>query len=184
MTAAEQLTGLVLPGNWNVTEKLKHVGTSGGCFSVPYVVEDQNGTPHFLKAFDFSSAFEPGVDVIKELQRLTSAFEHERDILEHCKARRLSAVTVAIAHGYVQIPGLSAQEGTVYYLIFERADSDVRRQVDKTNRLELLWCLQILNDVSLGLLKVHREAIAHQDIKPSNVLIYGRNCRVGDFGRS
>jgi hypothetical protein len=83
-----------------------------------------------LKAFDFSSAFEPGRDVVSELQRLTAAFEHERDILELCRSRRRSGVVIAIKHGYVVVPGLTPQEGTVYYLIFELADSDVRRQVD------------------------------------------------------
>lgn len=184
MNAAERLLGLDLPGGWKVVEKLNHQGTSGGHFSVPYLAKDRIGKLHFLKAFDFSTAFQPGVDVVKELHRLTAAFEHERDILELCKSRHLSGVVVAITHGYVQVPNMPPQEGTVYYLIFELADSDVRRQVDKTNRLDLLWCLYILDDVALGLLQVHREAIAHQDLKPSNVLIYGKTCRVGDFGRS
>jgi eukaryotic-like serine/threonine-protein kinase len=184
MSAADKMLGLDLTGGWKVVQKLQHQGTSGGYFSVPYIAKDQNGKVHFLKAFDFSTAFQPGADVIKELQQLTAAFEHERDILEHCKSRRLSGVVVAVTHGYVQIPGMPPQEGTVYYLIFERADGDVRRQVDNTNRLELLWCLRILDDVTLGLMQVHREAIAHQDLKPSNVLIYDKNCRIGDFGRS
>jgi hypothetical protein len=130
MTVAEQLKGLKLDGGWTVVERLQNQPSSGGYFSVPYLVNDSNGKPHFLKAFDFSSAFEPGIDVISELQRLTAAFEHERDILEHCKSRRLSAVVVAITFGYVRVPNLSPTEGTVYYLIFELAEGDVRRQVD------------------------------------------------------
>lgn len=185
MSAAEQLTGLQLDGGWKVIQRLQHQASSGGYFSVPYIVRDTNDNEHFLKAFDFSSAFEPGVDVIAQLQRLTAAFEHERDILDHCKARRLSAVVVATTHGYVRVPGLSGPEGTVYYLIFEIADGDVRKQVDEKKRLDLLWCLKVIDDVTLGLWQVHREAIAHQDLKPSNVLIYkGKTCRVGDFGRS
>jgi serine/threonine protein kinase len=185
MTAAEMLVGIDLDGGWKVIERLKNQPSSGGYFSVPYLVHDAKGKPCFLKAFDFSSAFEPGVDVITALQRLTSAFEHERDILEHCKNRYLSAVVVALTHGYLQIPGMSAQEGTVYFLIFELADGDVRQQVDVKKRLDCIWCLKILDDVTLGLWQIHKEAIAHQDVKPSNVLIYkNRDCRVGDFGRS
>src|SRR5665213_204205 len=100
MSAAEQLVGLQLDGGWQVVKRLQLQGSSGGHFSVPYLVRDAEGKDHFLKAFDFSSAFDPGVDVISALQRLTNGFEHERDILEHCKARRLSAVVVAISHGY------------------------------------------------------------------------------------
>jgi serine/threonine protein kinase len=34
-------------------------------------------------------------------------------------------------------------------------------------------------------MQLHREAIAHQDLKPSNVMTYSDGgCRVGDFGRS
>jgi hypothetical protein len=99
MSAAEMLVGLTLEGNYRVVERLTNMPSSGGMFSVPYLVEDGNGKKHFLKAFDFSDAFQPGRDVIKILQQLTSAYEHERDILEHCKSRRLSRVVTAITHG-------------------------------------------------------------------------------------
>lgn len=185
MTAAEQLKGLRLDGGWDVVERLDHRPTSGGMFSVPYLVRDAAGKQHFLKAFDFSSAFEPGKDVIAELNRLTSAYEHERDILEHCKDRGLSRVVVAITYGYVPIPSMPPPSGTVYYLIFELAESDVRSQVDLESRLDCLTCLKIMDDVTLGMLQIHGEAIAHQDLKPSNVLVYGKDgSRVADFGRS
>jgi serine/threonine protein kinase len=52
-------------------------------------------------------------------------------------------------------------------------------------RLDCLTCLKILDDVTLGMMQIHNEAIAHQDLKPSNVLIYGKDgSRVADFGRS
>lgn len=171
MSAASKLMGLTLDGGFRVVEQLTDQPSSGGMFSVPYIVEDGKGKRHFLKAFDFSEAFEPGKDVISELRRLTSAYEHERDILEHCKNRRLSGVVLAITHGYVHIAGMSRSEGTVYYLIFELADSDMRRQVDLSKRLDPIWSLKVLDDVCLGLWQVHREAIAHQDLKPSNVLL-------------
>ena len=113
MTAAEQLVGLTLDGKWKVVSRSKAQPSSGGHFSVPCFVESSDGKLHFLKALDFSTAFEPGVDVISALQQLTAAFNHERDILEHCRSRNLSHVVVAVTHGYVQIPNLSPQEGTV-----------------------------------------------------------------------
>src|SRR5271155_5775863 len=97
----------------------------------------------------------------------------ERDILEHCKERKLSRVVVAVTHGYTQVGGLDPISGRVAYLIFELAESDVRRQVDIKSRLDCLICLSILDDVTLGLMQLHREAIAHQDLKPSNVMTYG-----------
>ena len=185
MSAADQLQGLTLDGGWVVQKRLPHQPTTGGVFSVPYVVVDNDGKEHFLKALDFSRAFEPGRDTFRELENMTSIYNHERDILEHCKARGLSRVVVAVSHGYVQVPGFVIEAGRVSYLIFEMAESDVRRQVDAGNRIDCLSCLSILNDVTLGLMQLHREQIAHQDLKPSNVLTYGNDgCRVADFGRS
>ncbi|WP_230646759.1 serine/threonine-protein kinase [Bradyrhizobium sp. Leaf401] len=184
MSAAEHLVGMTLDGGWRVIRKIAHVPSSGGVFSVPYIVADTDGKEHFLKALDFSEAFN-AADPARALQNMTSAYNHERDILEHCRDRRLSRVVLAVTHGYAQVPGFSPIEGRVAYLIFELAESDVRKQVDLKNRLDCLISLSILNDVTLGMMQLHREAIAHQDLKPSNVLTYGdAGCRVGDFGRS
>jgi eukaryotic-like serine/threonine-protein kinase len=133
MSAAEQLEGLELDDGWKVAKRLKRESSSGGTFSVPYSVLGKDGKPHFLKAFDFSDAFEPGRDVIRVLQSLTGLYEHERDILDYFKANRLSRVVTAVKHGYVRVPGMSAPEGTVYYLIFELADQDVRKSISRTN---------------------------------------------------
>jgi hypothetical protein len=166
MSAAEHLQGLVLDGDWTVLRKVAYKPSSGGIFSVPYIVADKSGKEHFLKALDFSDAFNKP-DPARALQEMTSAYNHERDILEHCKDRRLSRVVLAVTHGYAQVPGYSNIEGRVAYLIFELAESDVRKQVDLKNRLDCLVSLSILNDVTLGMMQLHREAIAHQDLKRS-----------------
>jgi eukaryotic-like serine/threonine-protein kinase len=185
VSAAHQLEGLDLDDGWKVVKLLKHQSSSGGAFSVPYSVHDKNGKPHFLKAFDFSQAFQPGRDVIRALANLTALYEHERDILECFKAQRLSRVVTAIKYGYVQVPGMSQIDGTVYYLIFELASCDLRRQIDIQQRLDCVWCLRVLNDVTLGLWQAHRQTIAHQDLKPSNILVYPNEVsRVADFGRA
>ena len=182
---ASSLLGVTLDGGWQVTSELSRPeGSSGGRFSHHYIVE-REGQRAFLKALDFSEAFEPGVDTIKFLSDFTSAFEHERDVLIHCKERRFSKVVVAIDHGHVQVPGIEGMNGRVFYLIFELADGDVRCQVDRTNRFDPLWSMQAIKDVCLGLYQVHGAMIAHQDTKPSNVLIFKREgFRIADFGRS
>ncbi len=119
------------------------------------------------------------------LQLLTSAYNHEREILEHCGNKRLSHVVLAIDSGETIVPGLGSIEGRVYYLIFEMAACDVRVQMDISKACDALWCMRALRDVSLALWQIHRELIAHQDTKPSNVLAYaGPVFKLADFGRS
>ena len=185
MKAVDCLTGIVLENGWKILGPLKKPeGSTGGNFSCGYFVE-RDGVQGFLKALDFSAAFEPGIDTSEALQRLTSAFNHERDILKHCKERRLSHVTLAIEHGYLQVPSLPQMEGRVLYLIFEKAECDARRQLDLRNQRDFVWAAQVAKDVCLGLWQVHREMIAHQDTKPSNVLIYsGGKSKIADFGRA
>lgn len=185
MTAAERLEGVTLPTGWKVVKHIRRNSHgSGGMFSQSYEVR-RDGKEGFLKAFDFSEAFEPGQDTLEILQMLTSAYHHERSVLEHCADRRLSKVVLAVDHGYVQIDGMGPMEGRVYYLVFEMADGDIRGQMDVSKSFDVRWSMRALKDVSLGLWQVHKEMIAHQDTKPSNVLKYGGDgFKVADFGRS
>ena len=185
MTAAAQLLGMSLPDGWKVIKQIdrSHFG-SGGTFSHCYLA-DRRGRIAFVKAFDFSSAFEDNVDTVHVLSLLTASYEHERDVLEHCRGRNLSHVAAAIGHGHISVPMLGLIEGRVYYLLFERADGDIRRQMDKTDSLGAVWCMRTFRHICLALWQIHRELIAHQDVKPSNILSYDRaTTRLADFGRS
>lgn len=185
-SAAAKLVGLDIGNGWKIVQPIaKKQNATGGYFSHSYEAE-KGGRKGFLKAFDFSQAFDPSVDTIEVLQALTASYHHERDVLFHCKDRRLSKVVVAIEHGNVRVPGFSQAESLVYYLIFELADGDIRGQIDSPKRFDTLWCLRALKDVCLGLHQVHGEMIAHQDLKPSNVLVYkaAGDFRLADFGRS
>lgn len=185
MSAADKLQGLTLENGWVVTRHLaRNPNGTGGTFSQSYEVK--NGAKRgFLKAFDFSAAFDPGVDTAGAIQILVESYNHERDILGYCGDRKLSNVVIAMDHGSIQVPGLSQMEGRVFYLIFELADCDVRVQMDTTKSFDALWCMRALKDVTLGLHQVHKEMIAHQDAKPSNVLAYGeKGFKIADFGRS
>ena len=185
MTAAEQLLGLTLDGGWVVSERIvRPPYASGGAFSHSYLATKNDGIA-FVKAFDFSDVFEPGADTLKLLNERIASYEHERDVLEHCRSRNLSNVALAIGHGKVTVPGMSSMEGTVYYLLFNKADKDLRCRMEETDRSDIVWCLRAVRHVCLGLWQVHRESIAHQDLKPSNVLCFnGDDIQVSDFGRS
>ena len=194
MSASAKLEGLELENNWKVVRLLERdPNATGGNFSNSYLVERPKNNSlgqsavetGFLKAFDFSRAFDDGVDTIKALQTLTNAYEHERAVLEHIRDRRLSHAVTAIDHGTVQVGDMGQMEGRVFYLIFQLADGDMRVQMDQQTARDALWCMMAMRDITLGLHQVHREFIAHQDAKPSNVLAYpGPTFRITDFGRS
>ena len=184
MTAAARLQGLTLDGGWKVVDHIaRSPKATGGVFSHSYLAEKGDRIA-FLKAFDFSKAFEPGIDTLKILGMLTASYEHERYALDQCRGRNFSHVALAIGHGQVAVPRMGAMEGRVYYLLFEKADGDIRCQMDEADASDVVWCLRALRHVSLGLWQIHRLLIAHQDLKPSNVLCYrGDVFRVADLGR-
>jgi serine/threonine protein kinase len=176
---------MTLADGWQVKEEIgRPANGSGGFFSQRYLAVRDEKTA-FVKALDFSRAFEPQADTLKELGQFIAAFENERDVLDHCRGKRMSRVSHAIAHGSVDVPGLSTMEGRVYYLIFDMAEGDVRCQMDTLTAADAAWCMEALSSVALGLWQVHRERIAHQDIKPSNVLTFGSDdFKITDFGRA
>jgi len=73
---------------------------------------------------------------------------------------------------------------TVNYLIFELADGDVRWFLDSSDAADVAWKLRSLHDIATALMQLHGQGIAHQDLKPSNVLVFSdASSRVGDLGR-
>jgi serine/threonine protein kinase len=61
--------------------------------------------------------------------------------------------------------------GVVQYLIFERAENDIRKHLNLNQNLDLAWRLRTIHQVAIGLQQLHGQDIAHQDLKPSNVLL-------------
>lgn len=180
------LTGLALDGGWTVVHRLqKDEKHTGGAFSVGYVVENSDGRQGFLKALDFYAPLSYSVDAATDLKAMTEAFIHERRLLEQCARRRLSKVVLAIDSGSVRVE-TGQPWNVVQYLIFELADTDVRAQLDSFQEFDEAWALRSLHNVAVGMYQLHKEGISHQDLKPSNVLLFadGAESKVTDLGRS
>ncbi|MES1924837.1 protein kinase [Salinisphaera sp. T31B1] len=179
---AERLVGERVNGCWTVVERLeKKVGESGGNFSTGYIVEKDDGVKGFLKAIDF--LVDPNeADPARKLQELTAAFNFERDILSACRNARLRRVAIAIDDGRLVLPDTGE---VVQFLIFELADGNLHHRVLFDENFELAWALRVAHNVASGLWQVHKEKIAHLDLKPSNVLYYvADGSKIADFGRS
>ena len=178
------LKGTQLGNDWTVSELLKTgPTTSGGFFSVCYLAENKNGKLGFLKAFDFRSAFN-APDVPQALNDMTSSYLFERNLLDFVNDNNIKKVVSALFHGQINKPG--APNDTINYIVFELAEGDSRDQVTKLNRRDFSWSYLALHNVCLALQGLHQHEIFHQDIKPSNILVFdgGNENKLSDFGRS
>ena len=154
---------------------------SGGLFSTGYIVRHEDGRRGFLKALDYTRALE-SPDPATALHQLTAAFNFEREVLEACNSRNCSKIVSAIASGRINPANSNIP---VQYLIFELAEGDVRKQALRSLRHDLPWFLRAIHHTAVGLSQLHRQDIFHQDLKPSNVLVFSNHdAKVGDLGRA
>jgi serine/threonine protein kinase len=114
---------------------------------------------------------------------MTRIFNFERDLVRACTDRRMPNVVQVLDEGSITVPG-GGPVPRVNYLIFELADGDIRRIMQLSTDLDAAWAFQSLKDIALGLTQLHADGIAHQDLKPSNVLGVKGTYKVGDLGRA
>lgn len=190
VNAAESLVGQFLNNRWLVESKIDQPPNStGGFFSVCYIVNDGE-TKAFLKALNFLAFFQlfRGKPFLDILQEQTNAFQYEKQLLHRCKNKRLSKVSIILDEGEVYLDGYIYPSAP--YLIFEMANGDIRSQINFTANLNYAWKLRSLHNVAIGLMQLHSIYIGHQDLKPSNVLLYKTEsnnttvCKIADLGRS
>lgn len=182
---AARLEGRTLQSGWRVAKLIpKQPGQTGGCFSCSYAVE-KGGRRAFLKALDYSQAEQlsqqSGIDTPTALQILIEAYNFERNLLKECNKRRMDRVVIAIEDGSIKVE--DGVFGTVNYLIFEEADGDVRSHLAIAQKVELAWILRCLHHLATGVYQLHSADVAHQDLKPSNILVFGgATSKVADLG--
>lgn len=170
--AARQLLGKVLEGGWVVVkEHDRPLESTGGHFSVGYIVQSADGkTKAYLKALDLSEAFEgPNTDTPAVLQIMTQVYLHERDLCRKCLDCRLSHIVNILADGNIVIDPTD-RFSKVPYIIFELGDGDIRSYLDISEHFDVAWALRCLHHIATGLKQLHGIDVAHQDLKPSNVI--------------
>lgn len=190
---ARGLVGLTLPNGWHVVERIpgredpgfEHV--TGGHFSVGYIVE-KDGHKAFAKAFNIADAL-LRADAMTAIRNISTEYLFEKELLDFCRDKRLGRVVQAIDMGELSIPWAEYNNfpTPVPYLIFELADDDIRRAIGRIGRLEDAAKLRYLHEVAVGLNQLHNNHVAHQDLKPSNVLLFDsvhQGAKIGDLGRA
>lgn len=180
---AARLVGSVLPSGWKVTERVERLdGQTGGAFSIGYLAQ-REGTDDvaFLKALDFSGALQEE-DQLQAIEKSVAAFRFEQELLDVCEKRRMTKIVRALDSGYLKVD--NTQLGRVPYLLFEPAEGDIRKAIIGFDEVKVSWIFSILQEVALGLEQLHYAQVAHQDLKPSNVLAFSNSkyFKVSDLG--
>ena len=183
MRLAHVLEGEKINDEWQVIKKIeKRPDQSGGMFSICYFVEHINSKEQaFLKAIDYSE-LEKTSNFLKDFRCLTDGYEFECMVLEICKNSYLDKIVVAKEYGEFKKDGYMLPAN---YMIFELADGTIRDYLNCSEEIDIIMILKSLHDTVVGLNQLHSQMIVHQDLKPSNILVYGKQeSKVGDLGRA
>ena len=180
---ASHLLGKTLNAKWKVVKKMeKEPSDTGGYFSIGYIVEGVEGKDAFLKAIDLHDAFSQP-DIMLALGSMTKAYEFEVKLLDKCIGSNLRYVVKLLDWGQYSEPEFAFP---VPYMVFECAETSARKYLDISRKIDFAWTLRSLHNVAVALDELHSVHIAHQDVKPSNVMLFENKhiSKMGDVGRS
>lgn len=181
---ADQLVGLSLVNGWTAVRRLdRKPDATGGVFSKAYIVADGNGGEAFCKAIDLTAA-QRSDDIIGEMERILRAYRYERDLVQRCAGSKMDRIVKIWDSGQVVVqPGNPFS--LVPYLIFEMATGDVHAHLDFSASIDVAFAMRTLHEVCIALVQLHQQSIAHQDVKPSNVVVFtGFGAKLADLGRA
>lgn len=184
ISAVHALEGRTISTGWTITKKVNSKpGSTGGNFSVYYLAE-KDGQEGFLKALNILSFIrDDNPDLLQATTESLNTFNFERDLMQKCADTNCSKVSRLLDAGQENISGFLI--ANVYYLIFEKADDDVRNYLNFSQSVDVAWKLRSLHNISVGLKQLHTIGIGHQDVKPSNVFVFDKIAsKLGDLGRS
>jgi serine/threonine protein kinase len=171
--------GMALDGGWVVAEKCGPERC--GRHSFGYFVKNEDGRTGFLKAINYD-AYLYSKNPEEVLLAALAAYSDETRLLRITSAKRLDRIVSLYLAGTVRAPD---NKTLASYLIFELAEDDGRKQFCSESRKTYFDSLGMLHDVIVGVAQLHREKIAHQDIRSANVLCFkGVRAKIADLGKA
>lgn len=184
--------GQSLPGGYTITRQLPRPGSAGATdltgswFSIGYIASNGNKEA-FLKVIDVQQALaaQPGSTLMERLKQVADSHSFECSILDICSKAKLDRIVRILDKG--ELPPPHGAFIPIPYILFELADGDVRKIVSRTSKIDDAWRFRVLHNVAVGLQQLHGQQIAHQDLKPSNILLFeqdGKGAKIGDLGRA
>ncbi len=183
-TKAYQLTGVTIPGGWLLKERyVKENIDKGGQFSVQYLAEKE-GKEYFVKVIDIEKALKGRnlTDLTKTLEQQMAAFNYEKELLERCRDRAMSKIVRVIDADMIPYGELTPYP--MPFLVFEKADGDVRKYIKFQDEVDFAWKLKSLHDIATGIEQLHSMQLIHQNLKPSKILQFKKQSKISDIGKS
>jgi serine/threonine protein kinase len=171
------LIGHSLAGGWVVQEP-RHVQRDAASACRSYLARNSKGQNAFVKVLD------PRANgSLEDAQNNLSQFIYEKDVVDVCTHRNMHRVIRGLEYGTLKTP--EPFSFSLHYLVFEWAECDLRSQIDLDERAHLAVVLRWLHHAATGLQQLHFSEIAHQDVKPANILVMpNRTAKLGDMGRA
>lgn len=183
--SADAILGMTTDCGWNIFHQIDTEQKSGGNHCIRYLARNSKGDVAFLKAMDLSSAFQlQAKDRLREINNLTGHYLFERDILNKCKEKSMTKVVIPLSAGEIRIPSQIPPLDEVYFIVFEKAENDLRQAFIDSPPSTWFSFFRAIKHTCLGLEQLHSAGIAHQDIKPSNILNFEQAVsKIADLGR-
>ena len=182
---AKELVGYVVADRWEFTTlQYETKPNTGGNFGVGYFVNDRvDRVERFIKVVDFRARLAD----ISQLTALLQVANFEVEMHKYCV--RMSKVVRMLEHGQLFFVTPDGREYSFLCLVLEKGEGDIKSHVNFLPDQSPYWKLWVLRDVALAATQIERGNLAHNDIKPSNVIRFEskgteHNIKLGDIGRA